>query len=82
MVHIAAAARLPQLARVRREPEVESGKAWGLTAECQGRELVEVAVLEIGGGYAGTLLAALDTLERLAGEVAARNHVPVPPFLA
>ena len=65
------------------EPEVESGKAWGLTTECQGGELVRVAVLEIwGGGDAGTLLAALDTLERHAGEVAARNHVLVPPFLA
>ena len=66
------------------EPEAESENAWGVTTERQGRELVGVAVSvsEIeGGGYAGTLLAALDTLERHAVEVAARNHVLVPSFL-
>ena len=63
------------------EPEAESEKTWGLTTERQGGGLVGVAVLGIGGGCAGILLAALDTLERHAVEVAARNHLLVPPFL-
>ena len=32
------------------ESEVELGKAWELTTECQGGELVKVVVLEIWGG--------------------------------
>ena len=32
------------------ESEVELGKAWELTTECQGGELVKVVVLEIGVG--------------------------------
>ena len=32
------------------ESEVELGKAWELTTECQGGELVKAVVLEIRGG--------------------------------
>ena len=32
------------------ESEVELGKAWELTTECQGGELVKVVVLEFWGG--------------------------------
>ena len=59
------------------EPGAESANAWGVTNERWSEE----SVSEIGGSFAGTLLAALGTLGWRLVELTTRKYVPVPPLL-